>query len=60
MQELDDVCNPVLNRPKPKPEDPVEEGEQNNGAHNGPAAQQGADSKGNQQTKPPSGEMEVD
>uniref|UniRef100_A0A671RZA2 Heat shock protein 4 like n=1 Tax=Sinocyclocheilus anshuiensis TaxID=1608454 RepID=A0A671RZA2_9TELE len=60
IQELEDVCNPVLNRPKPRTEEPVEEGEQNNGAHNGPAAQQGADSKGNQQTKPPSGEMEVD
>uniref|UniRef100_A0A672N2F7 Heat shock protein family A (Hsp70) member 4 like n=1 Tax=Sinocyclocheilus grahami TaxID=75366 RepID=A0A672N2F7_SINGR len=60
IQELEDVCNPVLNRPKPRTEEPVEEGDQNNGAHNGPAAQQGADSKGNQQTKPPSGEMEVD
>ncbi|RXN11354.1 heat shock 70 kDa 4L-like isoform X1 [Labeo rohita] len=60
IQELDDVCNPVLNRPKPKTEEPLEEGDKNNGSHNGPAAQQGADSKGNQQTKPPSGEMEVD
>uniref|UniRef100_A0A8C2KC73 Heat shock 70 kDa protein 4L-like n=1 Tax=Cyprinus carpio TaxID=7962 RepID=A0A8C2KC73_CYPCA len=60
IQELEDVCNPILNRPKPRTEEPIEEGDQNNGAHNGPAAQQGADSKGNQQTKPPSGEMEVD
>ncbi|XP_026085334.1 heat shock 70 kDa protein 4L-like isoform X1 [Carassius auratus] len=60
IQELEDVCNPVFNRPKPKTEEPVEEGDRNNGAHNGPAAQQGADSKGNQQMKPPSGEMEVD
>ncbi|KAK7153373.1 hypothetical protein R3I93_011318 [Phoxinus phoxinus] len=60
IQELEDVCNPVVNRPKPKAEEPAEEGDRNNGAHNGPAAQQGADSKGNQQTKPPSGEMEVD
>ncbi|KTF90272.1 hypothetical protein cypCar_00028858 [Cyprinus carpio] len=60
IQELEDVCNPVVNRPKPKTEEPVEEGDKNNGAHNGPAAQQGADSKGNQQTKPPSGEMEMD
>uniref|UniRef100_A0A8C2F085 Heat shock protein 4 like n=1 Tax=Cyprinus carpio TaxID=7962 RepID=A0A8C2F085_CYPCA len=50
IQELEDVCNPVVNRPKPKTEEPVEEGDKNNGAHNGPAAQQGADSKGNQQT----------
>ncbi|XP_059375357.1 heat shock 70 kDa protein 4L-like isoform X2 [Carassius carassius] len=60
IQELEDVCNPVFNRPKPKTEEPVEEGDKNNGAHNGPAAQQGAESKGNQQMKPPSGEMEVD
>ncbi|XP_016399454.1 heat shock 70 kDa protein 4-like [Sinocyclocheilus rhinocerous] len=60
IQELEDVCHPVFNRPKPKTEEPVEEGDKNNGAHNGPAAQQGADSKGNQQMKPPSGEMEVD
>ncbi|XP_051502760.1 heat shock 70 kDa protein 4L [Myxocyprinus asiaticus] len=60
IQELEEVCNPVLNRPKPKTEEPIEEGDKNNWAHNGPAGQQGADSKGNQQTKPPSGEMEVD
>ncbi|XP_055027573.1 heat shock 70 kDa protein 4L isoform X1 [Misgurnus anguillicaudatus] len=60
IQELEEVCNPVLNRPKPKTEEPVEEGDKNNGAHNGPSAQEGAESKGNQQTKHPSGEMEVD
>ncbi|XP_052001251.1 heat shock 70 kDa protein 4L [Xyrauchen texanus] len=60
IQELEEVCNSVLNRPNPKTEEPVEEGDKNNEAHNGPAGQQGADSKGNQQTKPPSGEMEVD
>ncbi|KAA0711450.1 Heat shock 70 kDa protein 4L Heat shock 70-related protein APG-1 [Triplophysa tibetana] len=60
IQELEEVCSPVLTRPKPRSEEPIEEGDKNNGAHNGPASQQGAESKGNQQTKPPSGEMEVD
>ncbi|XP_056332957.1 heat shock 70 kDa protein 4L [Danio aesculapii] len=60
IQELEELCNPVLNRPKPKTEEPIEEGDKSDGAHNGPTAQHGADCKGNQQTKPPSGEMEVD
>lgn len=63
-QELEDVCNPVVNRPKPKVEEPSEEGDNSNGAHNGPAARQGAeakgDTKGGHQTKPAQGEMEVD
>ncbi|XP_042630283.1 heat shock 70 kDa protein 4L-like isoform X1 [Cyprinus carpio] len=33
IQELEDVCNPVVNRPKPKTEEPVEEGDKNNGGH---------------------------
>uniref|UniRef100_A0A8B9H2I0 Heat shock protein 4 like n=1 Tax=Astyanax mexicanus TaxID=7994 RepID=A0A8B9H2I0_ASTMX len=55
IRELDEICSPVVNRPKPKAEEPAED----NGAHNGPAAGQGADGKGSQQTKNP-GEMEVD
>ncbi|XP_030642084.1 heat shock 70 kDa protein 4L [Chanos chanos] len=63
IQELEEVCNPVINRPKPQIEEPTNEGDKNSGAHNGPAAQPaGAEGKGSgsQQTKPPSGEMEVD
>ncbi|XP_056151456.1 heat shock 70 kDa protein 4L isoform X2 [Lampris incognitus] len=63
IQELDDICSPVINRPKPKVEEPVEENEKNSGAHNGPTGRQGegkADAKVNHQTKPGSGEMEVD
>ncbi len=63
-QELEDVCNPVINRPKPTVEEAPEVNDQNSGAHNGPAAKQGAegkgDAKGNQQTKPGTKEMEVD
>lgn len=59
IQELEDVCNPVINRPKPKVEDLSEENDKSNGAHNGPA-RQGAEAKGSHQKKPLSGEMEVD
>uniref|UniRef100_A0AAY3ZVG7 Heat shock protein 4 like n=1 Tax=Denticeps clupeoides TaxID=299321 RepID=A0AAY3ZVG7_9TELE len=60
IQELEEVCNPVVNRPKPKVEEPAEVGDQNNGAHNGPR-QGGTESKcSGQQAKPSSGEMEVD
>uniref|UniRef100_A0A8B9H516 Heat shock protein 4 like n=1 Tax=Astyanax mexicanus TaxID=7994 RepID=A0A8B9H516_ASTMX len=41
IRELDEICSPVVNRPKPKAEEPAED----NGAHNGPAAGQGADGK---------------
>uniref|UniRef100_A0A4W5RS97 Heat shock protein family A (Hsp70) member 4 like n=1 Tax=Hucho hucho TaxID=62062 RepID=A0A4W5RS97_9TELE len=62
IQEMDEVCNPVVNRLKPKAEDVSEENYKSNGAHNGP--RQGADgkgeAKGSNQTKPPSGEMEID
>uniref|UniRef100_A0A3B4X7I9 Heat shock protein family A (Hsp70) member 4 like n=1 Tax=Seriola lalandi dorsalis TaxID=1841481 RepID=A0A3B4X7I9_SERLL len=64
IQELDNVCNPVMNRPKPTVEEAPEVNDQNSGAHNGPTAKQGAegkgDAKGNQQTKPGAKEMEVD
>uniref|UniRef100_A0A4W5RK01 Heat shock protein family A (Hsp70) member 4 like n=1 Tax=Hucho hucho TaxID=62062 RepID=A0A4W5RK01_9TELE len=62
IQELDEVCNPVVNRPKPKAEDVSEENDKSNGAHNSPrqgAGGRGA-AKGSNQTKPPSGEMEID
>lgn len=65
-QELDNVCNPVINRPKPTVEEvpEVNDQNQNSGAHNGPTAKQGAegkgDAKGSQQTKPGAKEMEVD
>lgn len=54
LQELEEICSPVVNQPKPKPEESVED----NRAHNGPAAGHGADGKSNQQTKN-HGEMEV-
>uniref|UniRef100_A0A8C4F626 Heat shock protein 4 like n=1 Tax=Dicentrarchus labrax TaxID=13489 RepID=A0A8C4F626_DICLA len=64
IQELEDVCNPVINRPKPTVEEAPEANDQNSGAHNGPTAKQGAegkgDPKGSQQTKPGTKEMEVD
>ncbi|XP_038865475.1 heat shock 70 kDa protein 4L-like isoform X2 [Salvelinus namaycush] len=62
IQELDEVCNPVVNRPKPKAEDVSEENDKSNGAHNSPrqgAGGRGA-AKGSNQTKPPSAEMEID
>uniref|UniRef100_A0A671WAN5 Heat shock protein family A (Hsp70) member 4 like n=1 Tax=Sparus aurata TaxID=8175 RepID=A0A671WAN5_SPAAU len=64
IQELEDVCNPVINRPKPTVEEAAEVNDQNSGAHNGPTAKQGTEgkgeAKGSQQTKPGSKEMEVD
>ncbi|XP_062295856.1 heat shock 70 kDa protein 4L isoform X2 [Scomber scombrus] len=64
IQELEDVCNPVINRPKPTVEEAPEVNDQNSGAHNGPTAKQGADgkgdTKGSQQTKSGTKEMEVD
>uniref|UniRef100_A0A3Q3N3G4 Heat shock protein 4 like n=1 Tax=Labrus bergylta TaxID=56723 RepID=A0A3Q3N3G4_9LABR len=64
IQELEDVCNRVINRPKPTVEEAPEANDQNSGAHNGPTAKQGAegkgDVKGSQQTKPGTKEMEVD
>ncbi|KAJ7990749.1 hypothetical protein DPEC_G00290140 [Dallia pectoralis] len=62
IQELDEICNPVVNRPKPKAEEVSEENEKRNGTHNGP--RQGADgkgdAKGSSQTKPPPGKMEIE
>ncbi|KAM4542869.1 heat shock 70 kDa protein 4L [Odontesthes bonariensis] len=64
IQELEDVCNPVINRPKPTVEEAPEVNDQDSGAHNGPTPKQGAegrgDVKGSQQTKPGTKEMEVD
>uniref|UniRef100_A0A3Q1F283 Heat shock protein 4 like n=1 Tax=Acanthochromis polyacanthus TaxID=80966 RepID=A0A3Q1F283_9TELE len=64
IQELENVCNPVINRPKPTVEEAPEVNDQNSGAHNGPTAKQAAegkgDVKGSQQTKPGTKEMEVD
>ncbi|KAF4084020.1 hypothetical protein AMELA_G00124060 [Ameiurus melas] len=54
IQELEEICSPVVNLPKPK----VEESAEDFTAHNGPAAGHGADGKSNQQTKN-HGEMEV-
>lgn len=59
-KELEDVCNPVINRPKPSVEEAPEVNDQNSGAHNDPIAKQGAEGKGSQQTKPGAKEMEVD
>uniref|UniRef100_A0A7N8XU36 Heat shock protein 4 like n=1 Tax=Mastacembelus armatus TaxID=205130 RepID=A0A7N8XU36_9TELE len=64
IQELEDACNPVVNRPKPTVEEAPEVNDQTSGAHNGPTAKQGAEGKGDakesQQTKPGTKEMEVD
>lgn len=64
IQELEDVCNPVINRPKPTVEDAPEVNDQNSGAYNGPTGKQGAEGKGeakqSQQTKAGTKEMEVD
>uniref|UniRef100_A0A8C9Z702 Heat shock protein family A (Hsp70) member 4 like n=1 Tax=Sander lucioperca TaxID=283035 RepID=A0A8C9Z702_SANLU len=64
IQELEDVCYPVINKPKPTVEEAPEVNDPNSGAHNGPTAKQGAegkgDAKGSQQTKPGTKEMEVD
>uniref|UniRef100_A0A7N6ACR3 Heat shock protein 4 like n=1 Tax=Anabas testudineus TaxID=64144 RepID=A0A7N6ACR3_ANATE len=53
IQELEDVCKPVINRPKPTVDDTPEVNDQSSGAHNGPTTKQG-------QTKPGTKEMEVD
>lgn len=51
-QELEDICNPVINRPKPAVEETSEVNEQSSGAR---ATKQGAEAKGetkgSQQTK---------
>lgn len=63
-QELEDVCNPLINRPKPTVEEAPEVNDQSSGPNNVPTAKQGAegkgDAKGSQQTKPGTKEMEVD
>uniref|UniRef100_A0A3B3YY33 Heat shock protein 4 like n=1 Tax=Poecilia mexicana TaxID=48701 RepID=A0A3B3YY33_9TELE len=58
IQELDDVCGSVANRPKPVAEEPSDVGDQ--AAHNGPTARQEPDGKGNQQPKPGAKHMELD
>lgn len=65
IQELEDICNPVINRPKPTVEEAPEVNDQTSGAHNGPTAKQGGaegkrEATGSQQTKPGTKEMEVD
>ncbi|XP_037550930.1 heat shock 70 kDa protein 4L [Nematolebias whitei] len=64
IQELEGVCNPVINRPKPTVEEPPEVNDPNSGAHNGPTSNQEAEgqgeAKGSQHTKPGTKHMEVD
>lgn len=56
-QELEDVCNPVINRPKPTAEEPSEGNEPSSGVHATKQATEGkGETKGNQQTK----EMQMD
>lgn len=56
-QELENTCNPVINRPKPSMEETPEVTEQSSGAHATKQAADGkAETKGNQQTK----EMQMD
>lgn len=54
-QELEDVCNPVINRPKPTVEETSEVNEQSGGATKQGTEGKG-ETKGNQQTK----EMQMD
>ncbi|KAM9777372.1 heat shock 70 kDa protein 4L [Neosynchiropus ocellatus] len=57
IQELHEVCNPIVSKPKPVVEEAPETNEQNTGAPNGP--KQAADAKGDgKQSK--NKEMEVD
>lgn len=56
-QELEDVCNPVINRPKPSVEETSEVNEQSSRAHVTNQGEEGkGETKGNQQTK----EMQID
>uniref|UniRef100_A0A1A8FSF7 Heat shock 70kDa protein 4-like n=1 Tax=Nothobranchius korthausae TaxID=1143690 RepID=A0A1A8FSF7_9TELE len=55
IQELEDVCDPVINKPKPTVEEPPDVNDC--GAHNGPTPKQEAEGK---DTKPGMKEMEVD
>ncbi|XP_043917689.1 heat shock 70 kDa protein 4L [Protopterus annectens] len=66
-KELDNVCHPIVSKPKPKVEFPPEEKEKKvNKEHNGPANEQSATGNQNsgtensQQTKQQSAQMEVD
>uniref|UniRef100_H3DJ04 Heat shock protein family A (Hsp70) member 4 like n=1 Tax=Tetraodon nigroviridis TaxID=99883 RepID=H3DJ04_TETNG len=57
IQELEDACNPVINRPKPTAEETAEVNEQSSAAHATKQAAGGkGETKGNQQTK----EMQMD
>uniref|UniRef100_A0A8C7XES4 Heat shock protein 4 like n=1 Tax=Oryzias sinensis TaxID=183150 RepID=A0A8C7XES4_9TELE len=64
IQEVEDVCYPVINKPTPKVEETSAGNEQNDEAHNGPAPKQAAegkaDAKGSHQTKAGTKEMEVE
>ncbi|KAM6961154.1 heat shock 70 kDa protein 4L [Aplochiton taeniatus] len=64
IQELEEVCSPVINRPKPRAEETSEENDGSNGARNGPQARQGAERKGDAKSSHPAkagtGEMEID
>uniref|UniRef100_A0A7N6AGB9 Heat shock protein 4 like n=1 Tax=Anabas testudineus TaxID=64144 RepID=A0A7N6AGB9_ANATE len=52
IQELEDVCKPVINRPKPTVDDTPEVNDQSSGAHNGPTTKQGAEGKGRCKGRP--------
>ncbi|XP_028994579.1 heat shock 70 kDa protein 4L [Betta splendens] len=64
IQEVENVCHPVMTRPMPTVDEAPDTSDQNTGAHNGPTANPGAevkgDAKGSQQSKPGTKEMEVD
>ncbi|XP_068194604.1 heat shock 70 kDa protein 4L [Antennarius striatus] len=65
IQELEDVCNPVINRPKPTVEEAPDVTDHSSGAaHNGLTTKRGAegkgDMKGSQQTMPGTKAMEMD
>lgn len=63
QQELEDVCNPVINRAKPTVEEAPEVIDQSSGTHNGLTAKQGAEGKGEakgSQQMPGTKEMEME
>uniref|UniRef100_A0AAQ4QLX1 Heat shock protein 4 like n=1 Tax=Gasterosteus aculeatus aculeatus TaxID=481459 RepID=A0AAQ4QLX1_GASAC len=64
IQELEDACNPLMNRQRPTVEEAAEVIDQSSAAHNGPAEKQAAaggqgDAKGSQQATRGTKEMEV-
>ncbi|XP_068607647.1 heat shock 70 kDa protein 4L [Brachionichthys hirsutus] len=64
IQEFEDACNPVINRPRPRVEEAPEAIDPSSGARNGSTTKQAAegsgDTKGSQQAVPGTKAMEMD